>query len=213
MSGGEPPRYRAAVPSTKLTPAEMQHYLSIARKAASSNSRDPQVIEESADHAVAQLELSLDVVSTNDRKREAWVRTAAMNHAILVGAKLHRELPMGRAGSRPPRMENDAADERVALLISELHVGEGSLGSLVANQIDFEKRWSLLSSDARALLNAKHVEGMSSKEIAQARGRGESPGTIDNKLSAARKAARILFEDLLDQTQGNYGDEDDDDGI
>jgi len=208
--GGEPPRYRSAVPSTKLTSAQIQHFLSIARKSASNESSDPEVIEEAANHAVSQLELSLDVVSTGNSERDGWVKVVARNHARKTGAKLHRELPMGRAGSRPPRMSDEAADERVALLIGELHVGAGSLGSLVADQIDFEMRWSLLSSETRALLHAKHVEGMSSKEMARDRGRGESAGTIDNKLSAARKAARIVFEDLLDQMQGDYGDEEDD---
>lgn len=45
----------------------------------------------------------------------------------------------------------------------------------------------------------KYVLGMTSKEIAQHRGRHEAPGTIDNKLTKAKKAARLVFDDMLQE--------------
>lgn len=108
------------------------------------------------------------------------VAVVAQNDAKKVRAKLHKDLPMGRAGSEPPRMHDDHADERVELLIDEMHRGGGSLASLVALKVDFDQRWVLLADDDCALLHSKYAEGMTSKDIAKQRGRGESPGTIDD---------------------------------
>ena len=64
-------------------------------------------------------------------------------------------------------------------------------------KVDFERRWALLGREARTLLHAKYVEGYSSKEIAEQR--GLTPGTVDNKLSAAKASARLVLEDLMEQ--------------
>jgi hypothetical protein len=44
-------------------------------------------------------------------------------------------------------------------------------------------------------------------EIAEARGRGESAGTIDNKLTEVKKVARLVLEDLLDELRGRGRDD------
>jgi DNA-directed RNA polymerase specialized sigma24 family protein len=155
-----------------------------------------QVIGESADVAVAKLQENWDHVATAERQRRAWVATVARNHARRVGAKLHRELAMGRAGSEPPPMHDEADDERVGFLIAEMQRGPGmSLGSFVAAKVDFDNAWASISDEDCSLLDAKYVEGKSSKEIAAER--GVSPGTVDNKLTAAKRAARLVLDDLL----------------
>ena len=60
---------------------------------------------------------------------------------------------------------------------------------------------------AQSLLDAKYVEGLSTKEIAK--NRGEAPGTIDNKLTAAKKVARFALEDLFDELRGLNDDDSD----
>lgn len=60
----------------------------------------------------------------------------------------------------------------------------------------------LLGGEARSLLHAKYVEGLSTKAIAAERGKDESPGTIDNKLTAAKRAARLVLQDLFDALRG-----------
>lgn len=135
------------------------------------------------------------------------MEVVARNHAKKVGAKLHRELAMGRAGSEPPPMHDEQADEHVGQLIADIHLGGGSLGSAVATKVAFEECWALLSGEARSLLHAKYVEQMTLKEIAQERGRDESTSVIDHKLSAARDAARVVFDDLFDEMRGHHGDE------
>lgn len=179
-----------------LSPEQLEEYLGVARKAAAQVSRDKQVIGESADVAVAKLQENWDHVATAERQRRAWVATVARNHARRVGAKLHRELAMGRAGSEPPPMYDEADDERVGFLIAEMQSGPGmSLGSFVAAKVDFDNAWASISDEDRSLLDAKYVEGKSSKEIAAER--GMSSGTVDNKLTAAKRAARLVLDDLL----------------
>jgi hypothetical protein len=119
---------------------------------------------------------------------------------------------MGRAGSIPPPMYDDHQDEHVAHLIAEMELGGGSLGSAVAIKVDFEDRWALLSGEDRFLLHAKYVDQLTSKKIAEERGRGEVPGTIDNKLTRAKKVARLVMEDLLDELRGHHQDDDGKDG-
>ena len=197
------------MPRDQFTPELQRHYIEVAKRAAARASRDEQVIGEAANHAAVQLERYWDQVSTGDRERKRWVEVAATNHARRVGAKLHRELAMGRAGSEPPPMQDEQADEHVAQLIAGIHLDGGSVGSVVATRVAFEERWALLSGGARSLLHAKYVEQMTLKEIAQERGRGESTGAIDHKLSAARKTARVVFDDLFDEMRGHHGDAED----
>jgi DNA-directed RNA polymerase specialized sigma24 family protein len=169
--------------------------LKVARRAAAEDSTDPEVIEEAADHAVVQFERYQDSIAANEAARRKWVKVVARNHARKVGAKLDRELPMGAAGSIPPLWHDSDVDERVEKLIAEMRSGQQpSLGWLVAMKVDFERRWSLLGREVRALLQGKYVEGYSSKEIAEQR--GLAPGTVDNKLFAAKATARLVFEDL-----------------
>ena len=74
----------------------------------------------------------------------------ARNHALRPGKKLHRELAMGRAGSLPPPMSGEQEAERIEFLISEMRSGGGqSLGSFVADKIDFENAWALISEQDR----------------------------------------------------------------
>jgi DNA-directed RNA polymerase specialized sigma24 family protein len=182
--------------SFELTRDQQKEYLAVARRAAAQVSRDDQVIREAADVAVTQLEKNWDHVSTAELQRRGWVRVVARNHARRVGEKLHRDLPMGRAGSEPPRMHDEQADDRVAALIAEMRGGVGmSLGSFVAGKVDFDNAWATISEEDRALLHAKYVEGWATKEIAEER--GVAPGTIDNKLTAAKRAARLVFDDLF----------------
>jgi hypothetical protein len=97
------------------------------------------VVGEAADVAVAALVGTLGHVSTGAAERKAWVATVARNHARRVGKKLHRDLAMGRAGSLPPRMQDEQEAERVELLIGEMRSGGvGSRGSLVAVKVDFD---------------------------------------------------------------------------
>ena len=183
-----------------MTPGQQKKYLADARKAAGRVSKDQQVIGEAADQAVLQLEKNLHRVSTGTPERRRYVEVVAVNWAKRAGAKLHKDLPMGAAGSYPPPMHDEEANDRVAHLITEMRRAGGSLGSFVAIRVDFADRWALISGEDRYLLHAKYVEGQSSKDIAAAR--GERPGTIDNKLTAAKKSARLIFEDLFDVLHG-----------
>ena len=188
--------------SVELTRKQQEEYLSLARNAAARQSRDDQVVGESANFALMQLQDLWDNIEPSDASRRAWVRTVARNEAMRLGEKLHREKAMGRAGSLPPPMGDEQADERVALLISEMHVVGLSLGSLVATKVDFERAWALIADDTRSLLNDKYVEGLSTKEIAEKR--GEKPGTVDNKLTAAKKVARLVLEGLIGDLYDPY---------
>ena len=193
--------------SVELTRKQQEEFLAVAEKAAARASNDRQVSRESAGFALMQLEENWDSIKPNDASRRAWIKTVARNRARRLGEKADREMPMGRAGSRPPPMYDEQADERVALLISEMHSAMGSLGSLVAIKVDFERSWALIAEDAQSLLHAKYVEGLSTKEIAK--NRGEAPGTVDNKLTAAKRVARFALEDLFDELRGLH-DEDSD---
>ena len=116
-------------------------------------SRDRQVIGEAADFAVAELMTRLANVSSEVKARKAWVAVVARNYALRLGEKLHRELAMGRAGSLPPPMCDEKEAERVEFLIGERRSGGGlSLGSFVANKVDFENAWVLISERDRLLL-------------------------------------------------------------
>jgi DNA-directed RNA polymerase specialized sigma24 family protein len=182
--------------SFELSRKEQADYLGVARKAAAQVSRDDRVIGEAADVAVTKLQEHWDHVSTGEKQRRAWVAVVARNEARRVGAKLHRELAMGRAGSLPPPMYDEKEDERVEFLIAEMRSpGAMSLGSFVAAKVDFDAAWALIAGEDRVLLHQKYVRGLTSKQIAEER--GESPGTIDNKLTAAKKAARLVLEDLI----------------
>ena len=189
-----------------LSEAELREFAVVAEQSARKVSRDPEVVQEAADVAVAELVDKLDHVSTGTAERKAWVATVARNHARRVGKKLHRDLAMGRAGSLPPPMHDELEDDRVELLIGEMRSGDmGSLGSLVAAKVDFDRAWALISAQDQRLLDLKYTQGLTSKEIAERL--GKTPGTIDNQLTAAKKAAVLLFADLLgDFDQDEFDD-------
>ena len=195
----------------EMTPEVQKRYLAVAKQAAGEASKDEQVVGEAANHAVVQLDRYWHQVSTGDPERKKWVKVVATHYARKLGAKLHKELAMGFGGSEPPPMYDEQADKHVARLIADIHLGAGSLASLVATRVAFDERWALLSGETRSLLHAKYVDQMTLKEIAQERGRGESTGAIDHKLAAGRKVAQLLFEDLLDELRGRYPDELEDD--
>ena len=189
-----------------LSEVELREFAVVAEQSARKVSRDPEVVRDAADVAVAELVDKLDHVSTGTVERKAWIATVARNHARRVGKKLHRDLAMGRAGSLPPPMHDELEDERVELLIGEMRSdGVVSLGSLVAAKVDFDRAWSLISDQDQRLLDLKYTQGMSSKEIAELL--GKKPGTVDNQLTAAKKAAILLFADLL----GDFDQEEFDD--
>jgi DNA-directed RNA polymerase specialized sigma24 family protein len=103
-------------------------------------------------------------------------------------------------------MHDELEDARVELLIGEMRSGGMiSLGSLVAAKVDFDRAWALISAQDQRLLDLKYTQGLSSKEIAELL--GKKPGTIDNQLTAAKKAAVLLFADLL----GDFDQDDFDD--
>ena len=189
-----------------LSEAELREFAVVAEQSARKVSRDPEVVQEAADVAVAELVDKLDHVSTGTAERKAWVATVARNHARRVGKKLHRDLAMGRAGSLPPPMHDELENDRVELLIGEMRSGDmGSLGSLVATKVDFDRAWALISALDQRLLDLKYTQGLTSKEIAERL--GKTPGTIDNQLTAAKKAAVLLFADLLgDFDQDEFDD-------
>ena len=189
-----------------LSEAELREFAVVAEQSARKVSRDPEVVQEAADVAVAELVDKLDHVSTGTAERKAWVATVARNHARRVGKKLHRDLAMGRAGSLPPPMHDELEDDRVELLIGEMRSGDmGSLGSLVATKVDFDRAWALISALDQRLLDLKYTQGLTSKEIAERL--GKTPGTIDNQLTAAKEAAVLLFADLLgDFDQDEFDD-------
>jgi DNA-directed RNA polymerase specialized sigma24 family protein len=180
----------------ELPNEQRQRYLAAGRRGARRASRDPEVIGDAANFALEQLLRHWDSVGDDDRVRSAWIATVALRRARRVGAKLHRELPMGRAGSRPPRTVDAGADVDVGRLITETH-GAASLGSAAAARVDVEARFAQLSGEARQLLVAKYVLGLTSRQIAADRSRGETEGTINNKLTAAKREARALFADLV----------------
>lgn len=190
-----------------LSEAELREFAVVAEQSARKVSRDPEVVREAADFAVAELVDRLDHVSADTGSRRSWVATVARNHARRIGKKLHRDLAMGRAGSLPPPMHDELEDERVELLIGEMRSGAGviSLGSLVAAKVDFDRAWALISDQDQRLLDLKYSQGLSSKEIAELL--GKKPGTIDNQLTAAKKAAVLLFAGLL----GDFDQDDFDD--
>jgi RNA polymerase sigma factor (sigma-70 family) len=180
----------------ELSDDELKDFHAGAERAAAKVSRDREVVGEAADFAVAELVNRLGNVSSETPARKAWVAVVARNHALRVGKKLHRDLAMGRAGSLPPPMPDEQEAERVELLIGEMRSGGGpSLGSFVADKVDFENAWALISEQDRLLLDLKYAEGLTSKEIAEKL--GKKPGTIDNQLTAAKKAAVLLFADML----------------
>lgn len=177
--------------------AELRKFLADARRFARTASKDDQVVEGAAAQAVAQLVRYWDAVTPTDQARRGWLKVVAVNAARKEGGRLHAEVPFGRAGSFLPPTDDAESDERAAALIAEMHLGLGSLGSYVASKLDFEKRWAMLSVEHRTLLKAKYADGLPSKEIARQRGRGETGAAIDHKLTEAKRAPRLVLEDLL----------------
>lgn len=182
--------------SYELSPDQQTEYLGVARKAAAQVSRDKEVITEAADVAVTELAANWDHVSNAEQQRRAWVNVVARNHARRLGKKLARDRQLVNAGNQPHAAADPKTFQMVGLLITEMRSGaQARFSSLAADRFDFERAWALISGEDRALLHAKYVEGLSSKQIAKER--GATPGTIDNKLTAAKKAAALVFEDLI----------------
>lgn len=182
--------------SFELSPDQQRTYLAVARKSAARASRDDEVISEAADVAVTELAARWEHVSNAEQQRQAWVGVVARNHARRLGRKLARDRQLVDAGNASHGAADPKMDDMVGLLITEMRSGEGMrFSSLAADRVDFDNAWALISGEDRALLHAKYVEGLSSKAIAKER--GVSPGTIDNKLTAAKKAAGLLFEGLI----------------
>jgi hypothetical protein len=123
----------------------------------------------------------------------------ARHYASRQGEKEGRE-PAFAMGSTPPPMYDELLDRHVERLISDMHRGGMSLGSLVANRVVIDEWWELLSDEARHLLEAKYVEGWSAKGIADRL--KVTPGTVDNKLWKARLAAREVLLDDIDDLRG-----------
>lgn len=182
--------------SIELSLEQQTEYLAVARKAAAQVSRDNEVISEAADVAVTQLAANWDHVSDAEGQRRRWVGVVAQNHARRLGKKLGRDRQLINAGNQRRADADPKMFEMVGLLITEMRHGDGRrFSSLAADRADFDRAWVLISGEDRALLHAKYVEGLSSKQIAEER--GVAPGTINNKLTAAKKAAALLFDDLI----------------
>ncbi len=102
-----------------LSEAELREFAVVAEQSAAQVSRDPQVVREAADVAVAELVDKLDHVSTETQLR-ALGRDRRPQPRPPCRKKLHRDLAMGRAGSLPPPMYDEHEDERVEFLIGEM---------------------------------------------------------------------------------------------
>jgi len=202
------------------TQEELDDLWVVARKAASNITSDRHLIEESAGHALLEFDRcwrQIGIQLTENKPtaaRRQWVRTVAQNYARRQGKKLGRDIPMGRQGSEPPAQYDKAVDDAVADRLDRMFRADddvkgriqamqlgrgGSLGSDVADRLDFEAAWSVLSEETRWLLTAKHLDGMTAKEIAQALSRRETvtAAQVAHRLTDARRAARPLLEALL----------------
>jgi RNA polymerase sigma factor (sigma-70 family) len=178
-----------------LSDDELMHFRKTALKAAQKISRDDQVFEGAANHAVMELIEHLDDIDPD--KRAAWVRKVAANDARRTGAKLHRDVPFGRQGTFPPPRRDDdgdlVPDKHYVGLVQELHLGMSSPSAQAVLSIVIEQALRSLSPEARFLIEARYGAGRSSKDIAAEL--GKDPGTVDVAIHRARKALEPLLAD------------------
>lgn len=174
---------------------QMTHFLSVGQRAARARTRDRHLIEEAAHQGVMALIEYVDSVDPD--KHDAYVGRVAANHAKRHGERLGREEAFGRGGSEPPKRHDEQADAAVVKLIEAMSDPAGpSLPSLQAIQDAFRQRWMLLDEPTRSLLIAKYVHGHPTKKIAAEL--GLAPGSVDNRLTKAKAAARAVLAELAD---------------
>jgi RNA polymerase sigma factor (sigma-70 family) len=177
----------------ELSDEELVHYRKIALTAAKKISRDDQVFEGAANHALMALIEHLDDIEPD--KWAPWISVAAANDARRTGAKLHRELAFGRQGTFPPPRQDDdgdwVPDKHYAGLVQELHLGMSSPSVQAVLSIVIEQALRSLSPEARFLIEARYGAGRSTKDIAAEL--GKEPGTVDVAIHRARKALEPLL--------------------
>lgn len=125
--------YRQRV-GIRLTVEQVKNYLAVARQGVAKVSNDDEVIGEAAHHAVVQLGRYWDHIADDEQSRRRWVRVVAVNHAKRLGAKLHREIPVGEAGSKPPPLYDERDNGRIADLIQR-QGAKRRMSSLIAVQV------------------------------------------------------------------------------
>lgn len=158
---------------------------------------DHGLAEDAAAHAVELLLQCRDSLDGGEAVYVAWVRTTARRHASRAAAGQDRNVPVGRAGSVPPKPHDDIDEKAIGRVLGVVFKDQApSLGSVVAARVDFEERWKMLKPEARRLLELKYVEGHRSRHIAEMLGRSED--AVNMALTRAKAAARPLIEDLLD---------------
>lgn len=182
----------------ELSDEELVRFRTIAVEAAKRVSRDDQVFEGAANHAVMELIEHYDDIDPD--KRDGWIRVVAVNDARRTGAKLHRDVPFGRQGSFPPPERVVDADlvhhsDRMpyVALANELDLGMSSHSSPAVLRMLVQKALETLSPEARHLIRAKYGAGRSTKDIAAEL--GKEPGSVDVAIHRARKALAPLLVD------------------
>lgn len=182
----------------ELSDAELARYRTIAVEAAKRISRDDQVFEGAANHALMELIEHLDDIDPD--KRDGWVRVVAANDARRTGAKLHRDVPFGAQGSFPPpeRVDDDDLVQRSPQrayvgLAADLQLGMSSHSSPAVLRMLIQKALESLSPEAQHLIKARYGAGRSTKDIAAEL--GKEPGAVDVAIHRARKALAPLLVD------------------
>jgi RNA polymerase sigma factor (sigma-70 family) len=181
-----------------LSEAELKHFRKIAVDAARKVSRDDQVFQGAANHAVMELIEHLDDIDPD--KRAGWVRRVAANDARRTGAKLHRDVPFGRQGSFPPPervtdddLVPDGSEKRYTGLAAELQLRMSSPSSPAVLRILVQEALQSLSPEAQFLIRSRYGAGRSTKDIAAEL--GKEPGAVDVAIHRARKALAPLLVD------------------
>lgn len=138
-------------------------------------------------------------------------RTTVKRDAARLADRAARVIPPGRRGSalslrhaenrpRPALLLPHGPEERLRRQVIRAFEGSTpSPSSRIAVRLAFQRRWMRLPSETRDLLHAKYILGLTAKEIATGRGRGESESSIENKLATARRKAQEVFEDRGEQ--------------
>lgn len=182
----------------ELSDEELVRFREIAVKAAKRVSRDDQVFEGAANHALMELIEHYDDIDAD--RRDAWIRVVAVNDARRTGAKLHREVPFGRQGSFPPTERVVDCDlvqhgDRMpyVALANELDLGMSSHSSPAVLRMLVQTALETLSPEARNLIKAKYGAGRSTKDIAAEL--GKDPVAVDVAIHRARKALAPLLVD------------------
>jgi DNA-directed RNA polymerase specialized sigma24 family protein len=202
--------------------AEVRELRKVAETAVRRVTVDEHIVQEALDHASLELGLCWAQIGVRDGRgetfaaRRQWMRAVAVNYAKRAGKKQAKDIPFGRQGSQPFAVYGPEEDDQLAGALDRMfqreaeakaHVGRldageqhGRLSAEVAHRLDFERAWAPLSPEARWLLTAKHVDGMTAKEIADILSR-RSPITaaqVAHKLTDARRAARPLLAAVFD---------------